>query len=160
VNVRKLYFLALLVILAAILLTGCGVPQEDYDKVVGDLDAAQSEIQGLDTELVLSEEQVSTLENELSAYENEYNNLQVEYDSLQSEFDDLWAESEAFGIEYEEQDALMTDYGDAVGSASVYMAIVIELYTPAFTGDDLSNQVTIDAHGPRLHGTGTWHQRS
>jgi chromosome segregation ATPase len=169
VEVRKLSHTVLFVMLAAVVLTGCGVPQEDYDKVVGDLSSAQSEIQGLDTELALSEEQVSTLDDDLTAYENEYNNLQVEYDSLQSEFDDLWAESEAFGVEYEEQDALMADFGTAVESASVYMAIVMELYTPAFTQDELSEQATIDAVKDLVEQTGdtelqtkfdTWSQTS
>jgi len=134
----------LLVLLIGILLTGCGIPQEDYDKVIGDLAAAQTTIHDLDTDLASATERVTILESELEDQKETIDYVEDEYNSLKSDYEDLEAEAEKFTAEYVEQDALVQEYADDLMKANDYLELINVLYTPAFTGDGLSDQVIID----------------
>jgi regulator of replication initiation timing len=142
------------VLLATIALTGCGVPQEDYDQVVGDLTAAQTEIAGLETEiqkleteLATVQDQSSSLQNELDAAIAEYKGLQTEYDDLSSELDDGMAEYSALQSDYDDLNVFLDKKNSELDSAYVYHSIVIELLAPAVTGDALTAPETKTAVG-------------
>jgi hypothetical protein len=49
----------------ALLVTGCGVPKEDYDAVIAERDSAQAEIQSVKAELTASQANVSELTSSL-----------------------------------------------------------------------------------------------
>ena len=134
----------IIVLSGAMVLTGCGIPREDYDKVMGDLSSAQDSIHSLETNLSAATETITTLQDELYIQKEGYDQLMFEYDSLKSESDDMIGQAEAFSEEYVEQDALLKTYEDTLIAASDYMSIVIELYTPVFTGDGISDKGMID----------------
>ena len=48
---KKLFPIFLIALLTTTVLSACGVPQEDYDKLASDLAAAQTQIQNLETQL-------------------------------------------------------------------------------------------------------------
>jgi len=144
VKILRRFFYGLIILCFVLLLTGCGVPQEDYDKAMDDLAAAQNSIHGLETKYSEVTDLLETLYDDLSNQKTAYVQLMFEYDSLKSDSEDLMADAETFTEEYVEQDALLKIYEDAVIAASDYMEIVIELYTPAFTGGGLSDQGVID----------------
>ena len=115
----------IIVLSGAMVLTGCGIPQEDYDKVMGDLSSAQDSIHSLETNLSAATETITTLQDELYIQKEGYDQLMFEYDSLKSESDDLIGQAEAFSEEYVEQDALLKTYEDTLIAASDYMSIVL-----------------------------------
>jgi DNA repair exonuclease SbcCD ATPase subunit len=144
---KKLSLTILLVLFLAASLAACGVPQANYDKTASDLVEAQNEIHDLDSQLAEALEEISSLENELAAYQSEYDDLDAEYDSL-------LAEAQSTMREYDALDAVVVEYEDAVEQAGVYKDVVITLLLPAFTGDTLTDQTTIDAVGLLVEKTG------
>ena len=144
-NNKKYKWNMLVVLLIGVLLTGCGIPQEDYDKVVGDLAAAQTTIHGLDTDLASATERVAILEGELADHKETIDYVEDEYYSLKSEYEEFVADAEAFRAEYVEQDAVVQEYADDLMKANDYLELINVLYTPAFTVDGLSDQVIIDS---------------
>jgi hypothetical protein len=125
---KKLILTILVVLLAAFALSACGVAQEEYDKVVSDLAAAQTQIQNLETQL-------ASLNDEITALEDEYEDLDAEYQSLDTECEGLIAD---FDTAVDELSTTLTD-------ASPYLNILFELSGPAITGDDLTNPLTKSA---------------
>ena len=66
--------------LLALLIAGCQatVPQEEHDRVLADLTAAETEVQRLESEL-------TSAQNELGEAQGEINDLQQELDALQNQ---------------------------------------------------------------------------
>ena len=63
---KKQWFLvAFSVLLMALLVVGCGIPQDQYDKVVAEKDSTQAELQSVKAELANSESKVSELTSNL-----------------------------------------------------------------------------------------------
>jgi DNA repair exonuclease SbcCD ATPase subunit len=137
----------LVILLLAAILAACGVAQADYDKVASDLTTAQNEINDLDSQLADAQEQISSLENELEAY-------QSEYDDLNDEYDRLLAEAQNVMRDYDDLDAQVVDFEYTVEQAGFYKDVVITLLLPAFSGDVLADQTTIDAVGLLVERTG------
>jgi uncharacterized protein YidB (DUF937 family) len=144
---KKLPLTILAILLAAVSLAACGVPQVDYDKAISDLASAQNEISDLDSQLADAQEQISSLENELTAYQSEYDDLNDEYDSL-------LAEAQNVMRDYDDLDAQVVDFEYTVEQAGFYKDVVITLLLPAFSGDVLADQTTIDAVGLLVEKTG------
>jgi outer membrane murein-binding lipoprotein Lpp len=146
--------LALALLLATLTLAGCGIPQEDYDQVVSDLAAVQTEVTRLETELAAAQDENSSSQDELDAAQAEYDGLQAEYDGLQAEYDDLQAEyddlqaaCDGLQAEYDDLTAYLDEATEAFERGYVYHSIVVELILPAVTGDALTEAVTIDKVG-------------
>lgn len=57
-------------------LVGCGVPKEDYEAVVAERDAAQTQIESLQNNLQKVQSRIETLERDLSEAENQIDSLQ------------------------------------------------------------------------------------
>jgi len=113
---KRLFLITLVALLASSTLIGCGVAQEDYDRVFNDLTAAQDRIQ--------------ILETDLAAAQSELVATNAAYDSLQADHDDL--------------NTLVEEWKDKLESASVYKQVIVELITPAITGIALTETTTID----------------
>jgi len=151
---KRLYLTVMVMLLAALTLAGCGIPQEDYDQVVSDLAAAQAEIVRLETELATAQNENSNLQNELDSAIVEYRDLQTEYDDLDGEFAIVVAECEGLQAEYDDLDAVLEETASAIDSAYVYHSIVVELLGPAVTGDTLTDPETIAAVGDLVEEAG------
>ena len=121
---KKLFLIALIALLAIPTLTGCGVPAEDYDKVVSDLAAAQTQIQKLETDLASVQNEVSQLEDENTTLRSELENITGEYEALQTEYNDL--------------NATVEEVISKLESAYMYEQVLVELLLPAITGDELT----------------------
>jgi hypothetical protein len=117
---KKLFLVTVVVLLAAFALSACGVAQEEYDKVVSDLAAAQTQIQNLETQL-------SSLNDEKVALEDEYEALDAEYQGLDSECDSIIAD----------YDTTVDELDDMLYRTNPYLNILIEMSGPAITGDGL-----------------------
>jgi len=77
---KSILVIGITLVMAAVLLSACGIPQEDYDAVVverdaaqaeaaslqGDLDKAQAEVASLQGDLDKAQSQIETLEGEVS----------------------------------------------------------------------------------------------
>ncbi len=91
---RKTFLLVTIVSSVSLLMIGCGIPQEDYDAVVAERNAAQAKVTTLQTqidslqnELNEAEEQIESIEsieNSLSKLEGELSAAQSQISSLQS----------------------------------------------------------------------------
>jgi len=69
-------------LLVALLLAGCGIPQDQYDTVVAERDSIQAELESVNAELENSESKVSELTSNLEDKE-------VELEATQSELADI-----------------------------------------------------------------------
>jgi chromosome segregation ATPase len=114
-------------------LAGCGVPAEDYDKVVNDLTAAQTQIQKLETELASAQNDLASANSEIDKLENEKASLQSELETAKAEYDNLQGE----------YDALSGEINSALEKAYAYEQILVELLLPAITGDELKEPFKI-----------------
>jgi len=90
--VRRLLGIAAMVLLAFLLLVGCGVPQEEHDAVVTERDAALSQVAFLQSDLVEAQGQIEKLESDvasaqsdLAATETELTTVKEERDKAQSD---------------------------------------------------------------------------
>jgi hypothetical protein len=119
---KKLFLAVLVVLLAAFALSACGVSQDDYDKVVSELAAAQSQIDNLESQLESVNDNNVALQDELDA-------AVVEYDSLYA----MCEETEA------DCDTIIQELDDALNTNKPYFDILIELTGPAITGDGLTD---------------------
>ncbi len=64
---KKAIVIGMALVLVLFLMTSCGVPQEDYDKVSSDLATAQTEIQSLQADLSAKDTELSAKESELES---------------------------------------------------------------------------------------------
>jgi hypothetical protein len=87
--VKKLYLALLCLIGLTLILSGCGIPQEEYNALSTDLSSAQNEISNLQGELVSSQKEVEGLQNELTTQFEELDQLRSANVSLQEELIEL-----------------------------------------------------------------------
>ena len=76
--VKKLPLVCAILASIALLVTGCGIPQEDYDAVIAERDSAEAKIERMKTDL-------ETARSDLSAVENELDTVKRQVTSLHSE---------------------------------------------------------------------------
>lgn len=75
---QKIYLVLLCLLILALTLSSCGVPQEEYDALRAELVSAQSEIENLQGELASSQSEIENLQGELTSSQSEIENLQDE----------------------------------------------------------------------------------
>jgi thiol-disulfide isomerase/thioredoxin len=138
--VAKRWFAAGLMLLVFLPVTGCGVPQEKYDAVVAERDAAQVEVASFQSQLTgaqsdlataqsdlataqsyltTGESDLSETESDLSETESDLADAQAQISSLQSQISSLrsdLAEAEAQVAELEE--VITAQEGSQVGNLS------------------------------------------
>ena len=68
---RKIVWLLISCLMVLLLLSGCGVAQEEHDAVVAERDAAQSELAATQDELTAKESNLASTESELAATQND-----------------------------------------------------------------------------------------
>lgn len=112
---KKIIGIFLMVVMVLLLLSGCGIPQEEHDTVVAERDAAKSQVASLQSDLAEAETEIETLENDLTATESDLTTTQSDLasaesdlaaaesriSSLQSDLDDAQGEIETLQGDYE-----------------------------------------------------------
>ena len=87
---RKQWFLiASSMLLMALLVVSCGIPQDQYDAVAADLDKAQQELQSVKAELAASQSKVSELTSSVEKSEADLEATQVELEAANTELTEL-----------------------------------------------------------------------
>ena len=79
-------------LLLTVLLIGCGVPREEYQKIERDLSIAQTQLSQTRSELAQKNAEVQQLNGELTLLRNQYDDLQNDYNELNDEYYELFAE--------------------------------------------------------------------
>jgi outer membrane murein-binding lipoprotein Lpp len=130
---KKVIGISLVVAMVFLFLSGCGVPQEEYDAVVAERDAAQSQVASLESDLAATESDLATAESDLAAAQAQVSQLEGFKTELTSswasllpklelinQITNIFALSEAGG-EVEVFAAVMglTPYVDAVGDTEL-----------------------------------------
>jgi len=82
---RILLGVVAMVLLAALLLVGCGVPQEEHDEVVTERDAALSQVVSLQSDLTEAQDEIEKLESDLVTTESNLIIVKEERDKAQSD---------------------------------------------------------------------------
>jgi len=124
---KKIVGITLLVVMALLLLSGCGIPQEDYDAVVAEKDTAKAQVASLQGDLGKAQSDLGKVRSDLTAVQDEHESLQTDYDDLlvsqeklterlkatQSQITDLTQDLSAL---QQENESLQTDYDDLLAS--------------------------------------------
>jgi len=150
---KKWLGLVLSLTIMASFLVGCGVPREDYDKVSGDLAAAQTQIQSLQSDLASKNAEIAAKDNELSAKETELTTLQ---NNLSAKETELLAAQNALEEKEDEITAMQNDleYKDnlliltraKITQALTRIDLVNGIFVPSLRGElnDLTDTQGVD----------------
>lgn len=118
--IKRWLTVVLMLLSASLLVAGCGIPQEEYDAVIAERDAAktqvtsqQMEIQTLQDDLAESQNQTETLEGDVAEAQSQIESLQSsvsaaqgQLSSYKSDIKSLWssydkkAELEGYLLQY------------------------------------------------------------
>ena len=71
-------------IMTILLISSCGIPQEDYDKIIGERDTIQSEHDALQTQVASKTSEIEKLENDLNKSENSLSEARTVIDDINS----------------------------------------------------------------------------
>ena len=92
---RKL-LVGMVLVLVILFLSSCGIPQEEYDDILAQRDAAQAEVVSLQSELnnsqsqlENSQSQIEDLESDVAEAQSQISDLESDYQASQSEVDSL-----------------------------------------------------------------------
>jgi len=98
---KKIIGILLTVLTVLLLLSGCGIAQEEYDAVLAERDAAQAEVASLQSDLAKAQSQVGTLEGDLAKAEGQVESLQssvaaaqTKYNTFKSDLEGAWTSLE------------------------------------------------------------------
>ncbi|MFC1847605.1 hypothetical protein ACFLW5_02195, partial [Chloroflexota bacterium] len=86
-------FLITLLLLVPLLVVGCGIPQEDYDAVLAERDAAFTQAETLQSDLAQAKSQAGDLENELTTLQGELEILEASLAAKEGRISSLQSES-------------------------------------------------------------------
>jgi hypothetical protein len=76
--VKKLSLVCVILLSITLLVTGCGIPQEDYDAVVAERDAAEAKVERMKTDLETAKSDLSIVEGELDTLKRQVTALHSE----------------------------------------------------------------------------------
>ena len=91
---KKTIMVGVAFILMLLLITSCGVPPQDYSKVVSDLASAQAQIQSLQRDLAAKESELSATQSKLSETESQLYAKESEIEALQGKLEQGKARAE------------------------------------------------------------------
>jgi chromosome segregation ATPase len=86
---RKVLKLGVLLLVISLVVVGCGIPQETYDVVVAERDAAQSEVQVLQGELDKAENDLATVTGELATAESQIETVESNMTEAENQIETL-----------------------------------------------------------------------
>ena len=82
---KKIIGIMLMVVMMLLLLSACGIPQEEHDAVVAERDAAKAQVASLQSDLTDAQSQISSLQSEYDEAKSDLSAAQSRASSLQSE---------------------------------------------------------------------------
>ena len=97
--------IGMVLLVVSSLMCGCGVAQEEYDKVTSDLSAAQGQIKTLQSDLSAAQGQIKTVESELSAAQAQIKTLESNYEKAQSDLSTAQSQIKTLQGDYDDQKA-------------------------------------------------------
>ena len=121
-------------LLIALILSACGVPQEEYDLLESELIAAAGELEMLEGELLTAAEEIKFLES----------NYESDFDTAMGEMENAADEIAMLESQITETEDMIGDWSVSLTQAQLKMAIAAELFYPTFSGEDLDNPERID----------------
>ncbi|GAI44524.1 unnamed protein product [marine sediment metagenome] len=89
---KRIPLMLVSLLLLVVILSGCGVSEEEYNKVKGDLGITQTQLSQTRSELAQKNAEIQQLDGELTSLKNQYDDLQNDYNELESRYDKLEAE--------------------------------------------------------------------
>ncbi|MFC1958991.1 family 16 glycoside hydrolase [Chloroflexota bacterium] len=89
----KWFLVGVMLLLVSSLAVGCGIPQDDYDAVVTERDAASTQAETLLSELGQVKSQVGDLENELTTAQGELETMKTSLTAAEKRISSLQSES-------------------------------------------------------------------
>ena len=113
----------ILLLSLALLVLGCGIPQEDYDNAVSQLNTAQNELQSVKNELASTQSEVSDLTLDLEKSQNELQSVKDILASAQSEISELTS-----NLEKNQNDLVLTQ--DELKDTKEKLATIENVYPP------------------------------
>jgi len=96
--VKRWFLVGVMLLLASLLVAGCGVPQEDYDAVLAERDAAQAQVASLQSDMSETQSQIETLESDLADAQAQLTTVQSDYDKVNSDLAKTQDEIDALEI--------------------------------------------------------------
>jgi len=82
---QRWFLISIVLLLVSLLVTGCGVAQEDYAAAQGQVASLQSELAGAQSDLAAAQGQMASLQSELAGAQSDLAAAQGQVASLQSE---------------------------------------------------------------------------
>lgn len=80
----KRWLLVSVMLLASLLVVGCGIPQEEYDAVVAERDAAQAQATTLQSDLAKARSDLTAVEAKLASLQEDYNTAKSNLTAVES----------------------------------------------------------------------------
>ena len=101
---KRWFLVGVMLLLASLLVVGCGVPQQEHDAVVAERDtlkaeqdAAQTQVESLESNLAKTQSEVESLESDLAKAQSQVGSLQssvaaaeTKYNTFKSDLNTLW----------------------------------------------------------------------
>lgn len=87
--VKRWFAVSTAVLLASLLVVGCGVPQEDYDAVVADKEAAEAKVKSLTSQLAAPNNEASKAKSDLTEVKSELATATSDLEAVQSEIESV-----------------------------------------------------------------------
>jgi len=84
---KKTWIIIITVVLLIVLMTGCGIPQEEHDTVITERDSLQEQLKLVNSELDTKESELQSVQTELASVQNELETNELELQSVQNELD-------------------------------------------------------------------------
>lgn len=82
--VKKLFLVGVMLLLASLLMVGCGVPQEEHDAVVAERDAAKVQVASLQSDLNKAQSDLAAAESDLATAQAQIETLEDDIDKAES----------------------------------------------------------------------------
>jgi hypothetical protein len=132
---KKKFLLAAILLIASLLITSCGIPQEDYDAVSDERDAAQAKATSLQT-------QVDSLQNELDEAEAQITSNEENVTKLETDL--IAAQGQLSSLQ-----SALNSVNASLGEAQAKLAKAEEIYRVILFYDDFEDG---DSAGWNLEG--------
>ena len=83
--VKRLRIIIMMLLLLALLVTGCGIPKTEHDAVLAERDAAQTKVISLQTDLTAAQNELTSTKAELTSTKAELTSTKAELTSTKAE---------------------------------------------------------------------------
>lgn len=86
---KRWFIIGVMLLLASLLVVGCGVPQEEHDAVVAERDSTLAELQSVQSELNSTQSELDSTQSELNSTQAEASDLSSELEQKQQQLSEV-----------------------------------------------------------------------